>query len=166
MLRTKTLIFLCMLFSSISMAANEVYVSSRSLGPDITSRLASAGLQACADEGYQVAVAVVDRHGNLLSFLRDPLAGHHTIDVATRKAYTAASFQTSTIDLQARGMEGLRHADKVLIIGGGVPIRVGGHFYGAIGISGAPAKKITGDMDHACALKAIESVKADIEFAE
>lgn len=160
------LIATTLLVSSISLANNNIYVSSRSLSPDISSRLATAGLKACAEQGYQVAVAVVDRHGNLLSFLRDPFAGHHTIDVATRKAYTAASFQSATIELQNRGMEGLRHADKILIIGGGVPIRVGGHFYGAIGISGAPAMKVTGDVDHACALAAIDSVKTDIEFAE
>ena len=65
-----------------------------------------------------------------------------------------------------QGFEGLKHAPGVLLVGGGIPVRIGGHMYGAIGVSGAPAKKRTGDIDHACAQKGIDTIKEAIEFAQ
>ena len=148
-------------------AGDKAYVSTRSLSADTANKLALVSLKACQKQGYQVSAAVVDRHGNLLALIRDPLAGHHSISVATRKAYTAATFQTATIAMmQNKSFDTLRFADKVLLIGGGVPVRIGGHFYGAIGISGAPANKITGDIDHGCAERGIEAIREIIEFAE
>ena len=70
--------------------------------------------------------------------------------------------------MQKQGEEfaGLRFAKDVLIIGGGIPVRVGGHFYGAVAVSGAPGQKITGDIDHQCAQAGIDTIKEAIEFAE
>lgn len=148
-------------------AEDKAFVNSRSMSAETANKLAITSLRACQKQGYQVSAAVVDRNGTLLAFIRDPLAGNHSISVATRKAYTAATFQTSTISMmQRKSFDALRYADKVLLIGGGVPVKVGGHFYGAIGISGAPAKKITGDVDHACAEKGIEAIREIIEFSE
>lgn len=159
--------FFILFLASHSYASDKAYVSSRSLTAETANTLAISSLRACEKMGYQVSAAVVDRQGQLLAFIRNPLAGNHTISVANRKAYTAATFQTSTITMMQRNsFDSLRFADKVLLIGGGVPIRVGGHFYGAIGISGAPAKKTTGDVDHACAEEGIEAIKELIEFSE
>ena len=150
-----------------AMASDKAFVTSRSMSVDTANKLATASLKACQKQGYQVAAAVVDRNGSLLAFIRDPLSGNHAISVSTRKAYTAATFQASTISMmQNREFDSLRFADKVLLIGGGVPVRIGGHFYGAVGISGAPAKKVTGDIDHACAEEGIEAIRELIEFAE
>lgn len=150
-----------------SLADGKAYVTSRSISAETANTLALASLRACQKQGYQVSVAVVDRNGSLLAFLRDPLSGNHSISVATRKAYTSATFQASTISMQQnKSFNSLRFADKVLLIGGGVPVRIGGHFYGGVGVSGAPAKKITGDIDHACAEKGIDAIREVIEFAE
>lgn len=148
-------------------AEDKAFVSSRSLSAETANKLAMVSFKACQKLGYQVGVAVVDRNGILLAFIRDPLSGNHTISVSTRKAYTAATFQTSTISMmQNKTFDTLRFADKVLLLGGGVPVKVGGHFYGAVAVSGAPAKKITGDIDHDCAEAGIEAVREIIEFAE
>jgi uncharacterized protein GlcG (DUF336 family) len=165
-MHARILLTVALLTASLTSHAEEAFVTTRSLSAASANQLAMASLQACAQQGYQVAAAVVDRHGNLLAFVRDPLSGHHTIDVATRKAYTAASFQTATLELQGRNFDGLRHAERVLLIGGGVPIRVGGHVYGAVGVSGAPAKKLTGDIDDACARQGLEAIREALEFAE
>ena len=152
---------------STAFAEDKAYVSIRSMTAVTANTLALAALDACQKQGYQVGVAVVDRNGILLSLIRNPLAGNHTISVATRKAYTAATFQTSTISMmQNKSFDSLRYADKVLLIGGGIPVNIGGHFYGAVGISGAPAKKTTGDIDHACGEKGIDAVRELIEFSE
>lgn len=149
------------------LAEGKAYINSRSMSAETANKLVLSSFRACQKQGYQVSAAVVDRNGILLAFIRDPLSGNHSISVATRKAYTAATFQTSTISMmQNKSFDSLRFADKVLLIGGGVPIRIGGHFYGAVGISGAPAKKITGDIDHACGEEGIEAIREIIEFSD
>ena len=155
-------------FINTTMADNKPFLTTRVLSMEIANKLAMTAANECKKMGYQVAVSVVDRSGNTLAVVRDPLAGSHTIDVSLKKAQTAATFQTDTMTMQKRGDEfsGLRFAKGVLIIGGGLPVRVGGHFYGAIGVSGAPAQRETGDIDHACALNGINAIKEDIEFAE
>ncbi|HID50317.1 MAG TPA: heme-binding protein, partial [Chromatiales bacterium] len=95
---------------------------------------------------------------------RDPLSGTHTLDISRLKAATAASFQIPTMDME--GFPELRAAPGVLLIGGGVPVRVGGHFYGAVGVSGAPKRKVTGDIDDECARAGIAVISEALEFAE
>ncbi|MGD8743648.1 MAG: heme-binding protein [Granulosicoccaceae bacterium] len=160
------LIFLfvfCMLVP-LAQAAEEAFVSTRTLNTALVSQLTAATEQACAKRGYQVAVAVTDRYGNLLGFLRNPLAGAHTITVAEYKAYTAATFQSATLGLAER-MSFLRGTPKISLVGGGVPIRSGGFMYGAVGVSGAPRDKQPGDIDDACAREGIKAIEEELEFA-
>ncbi len=42
-----------------------------------------------------------------------------------------------------------------LLLGGGVPVKVGNEVIGAVGIGGAPA----GNLDEQCAMAALEKVK-------
>ena len=148
-------------------AASEAYVNVRVLSMELANKLALEANLACRKMGYQVTTTVVDRNGNLLALVRDPLSGTHTIDISMQKAKTAATFQTDTISMVANSESGgLRFTGGVAFIGGGVPVRVGGHFYGAVGVSGAPTKKITGDVDDECARKGLESIQEAIEFAE
>lgn len=142
-------------------------VGARYLSVGLARKAVQAALDDCLKDGYQVAVALTDRSGNLQAFMRDPLAGAHTIDVSRRKAFAAASFQADTLGLQGNpGMQPLNTSPGVLLLGGGVPIRVGGHFYGGIGVSGAPAQKVTGDIDDRCARAGIEAIREDLEFGE
>jgi len=161
--------FIVLLFAALQttsvLAEDEAFVTSRALSMELANKLAMTAARHCTKMGYQVSVAVTDRSGKLLAFNRNPLSGSHTIDVAILKAATAASFQTPTIDMM-KGFEGLKGAPGVLLVGGGVPLRIGGHMYGAIGVSGAPAKKRSGDVDDDCARKGIAAVKEQIEFAQ
>ena len=70
--------------------------SSRSLTPETALTAARAALEHCRKNGWQAAVAVVDRAGLTQALLRDRFAGAHTIDGAMNKAWTAASFRTPT----------------------------------------------------------------------
>lgn len=137
----------------------------KSLTPETALQAAQAALTFCRKEGYQVGIAVVDRAGLTQVFLRDRFAGAHTVDVATNKAWTAASFRTSTMDLgtetqSGRPMSGIRNTPRMLAIGGGLVIEGGGTFYGAIGVSGAPG----GEADQACAQAGIQAIADAIEF--
>ncbi len=162
--RLAALVALALLTSLSQAEENQAFVTSRSLSAGLAQQAAGAAMAACRERGYQVAVAVTDRYGNLLAFVRDPLAGHHTIAVSQRKAYTAATYQSNTIAMQGR--DDLARSPGVLLLGGGVPIRVAGHFYGAIAVSGAPAEKVTGDVDQTCAEAGIDHIGEALEFAE
>lgn len=150
--------------SVVVWAEEEAFVTTRVLTASTANQVAVAAEAYCRKKGYQVSVAVVDRYGNLLAFVRDPLSGAHTIGVAIDKAYTAASFQGATIEL-ANQLEFLKGTPRVSLVGGGVPVRVGGYIYGAVGISGAPRQKVAGDVDDECARAGIDAVKDALEFA-
>jgi uncharacterized protein GlcG (DUF336 family) len=164
MLVTKIVpVVLLMLVTSVS--AQDATFQVKSLTPETALIAAKAAMESCRKQGYQVAVSVVDRAGLPQVFLRDRFAGAHTVDVATNKAWTAASFRTSTSSLAVetqpgRPMSGIRSAPRVLAIGGGVLIEGGGNTYGAIGVSGAPG----GDADEACAQAGIKAIADAIEF--
>jgi uncharacterized protein GlcG (DUF336 family) len=145
-------------------AEDEAFVTSRLMTATTANKLVVAAETFCRNKGYQVTVAVVDRFGNLLAFLRNPLAGAHTIEVAQNKAYTAATLQSSTMEMSKR-VPFLQTVDRISLVGGGLPIQVGGYMYGAIGVSGAPAKSKPGDVDEECAQIGIDVIKDTLEFA-
>lgn len=137
----------------------------KTLTPETALVAAQAALAACRAQGFQVGVAVVDRSGLTQVFLRDRFAGAHTVDVATNKAWTAASFRTSTLDLAnetqpGKSMSGIRSTPRMLAVGGGVVIEGGGSIFGGIGVSGAPG----GEADDACARAGIKAIADKIEF--
>jgi len=144
---------------------NEAYASIRVLSAPLANKIATTAEQYCFKKGYQVSVAVTDRYGTLLAFSRNPLAGAHTIVVSQNKAYTSATFQLASINTM-QDMEFMRGVPHISLIGGGLPIRVGGHMYGAIGVSGAPANKKPGDVDEECAKAGLDAVLGDLEFAD
>ena len=145
--------------------AQEGTFTSRSLTTETALAAATAALQSCRKQGYQVAVAVVDRSGLTQALLRDRFAGAHTIEVAMNKAWTAASFKTSTADLARETqpgmpMSGLRNLPRFLAAGGGLVIEGGGSGLGAIGVSGAPG----GEADDGCAKAGIAAIRDNIDF--
>src|SRR3954447_24413913 len=111
------------------------------------------------------AVAVVDRFGVVQVVLRDRYAGPHTPATASGKAWTAATFRSSTSSLVAisqPGMmqAGIRNLPGAVILGGGLAVESGGSLVGAIGVSGAPG----GDADEACAKAGIEAIQGKLDF--
>jgi uncharacterized protein GlcG (DUF336 family) len=145
--------------------AQESLVSYKSLAPEIALELAQAALANCQQRGYQVAIAVVDRFGVIQVVLRDRYAGPHTPATASGKAWTAATFRSSTSNLltiSQPGMmqAGIRNLPGAVIIGGGLVVESGGSLVGAIGVSGAPG----GDADEACAKAGIEAIQSKLDF--
>jgi uncharacterized protein GlcG (DUF336 family) len=146
-------------------AEEDALVGIKILSPDTALELAQAGLESCRGEGYQVAVAVVDRFGVTQVVLRDRFAGPHTIDTAQRKAWTAVSFRTPTLELEEASEAGgriaaTRHVPGALMLGGGVPVEAAGSIVGGIGISGAPGS----DADDTCARDAIDALFDKLSF--
>lgn len=137
----------------------------RVLTPEAALKAANVALQDCRRQGFQVAVAVVDRFGVAQVMLRDRFAGAHTPGVATDKAWTATSFRTDSAELAAatqpgQPSSGLRNVPRFTAVGGGVLIQAAGSIIGAIGVSGAPS----GDADAACARAGIASLRDELEM--
>ncbi|MGH1358177.1 MAG: GlcG/HbpS family heme-binding protein [Burkholderiaceae bacterium] len=146
-------------------AEDEATVTYRQMTPEAAGKAATAALADCRRQGFQVAVAVVDRAGLLQFFIRDRFAGPHTVRVAQEKAWTSASFKIPTSEL-ARATKpdspesGIRHVPGVMVNGGGMPIQAAGSLVGAIGVSGAPG----GPADEACAVAGIDAISDDLQF--
>lgn len=94
-------------------------------------------------DGQGAAVAVVDRHGELVAFLRTDGCGLASITIAINKAFTAARERSESGALGERSRtEGFPMTNfgdpRYVGWGGGVPIVVAGEVIGAIGVSGLP----------------------------
>ena len=125
-------------------------------------KAAAAAQEKCKQDGYRVSAAVVDRTGVIKVLMRGDGAGPHTTNSSSKKAYTAASLRRPTSELaelvaKTPALQGLRDIDdKILILGGGLPIEIGGEVVGAIGVGGAPGAH----LDDACAQAGLDSIGA------
>jgi uncharacterized protein GlcG (DUF336 family) len=121
-----------------------------------------ASLDACNKDGYRVSVSIVDRAGVLRAMARADGAGPHTVDSSKKKAYTASSLRRSTTDLAelintVPTLQALREVnDQILMLGGGLPIEIGGEIVGGIGVGGAPGAH----LDDACAQAGLDAIGA------
>lgn len=109
-------------------------------------QIAQAALEKSHDNGAtNVAIVVTDNAARVLVLLRDDDATEHPALAATRKAWTAANYRSSTKDVLARikedkGDDGqLVHTTKSLFLMGGVPLRDGDEVVGAVGVAGNPS---------------------------
>lgn len=123
-------------------------------------KAAQAAWRSCQERGYEVSVAVVDSAGNLQVLLRDEDAGPHTVHSSRRKAYTALSLRKPTHELaqllaKKPQIQALRDmSEDILILGGGLPIRIGNRIVGGIGVGGAPGAM----LDVACARAGLREI--------
>lgn len=128
----------------------------------LAQKAANAALAKCEEGGFRVSVAVVDRGGNVKVLLRGDGAGPHTQDSSARKAYTASSIRRSTQELaelmtKIPNLQALRDMnERILILGGGVPVVLEHEVVGGIGVGGAPGTQ----FDEACALAGLTSIGA------
>lgn len=129
------------------------------LNLDAAVRLAARAVDACRRIGRPVAVAVLDRGANLVLLQRGDGVGPHNLEASRRKAYTALSTRTPTLDLARNAQanpdaRNLVTLPELLLLGGGVPLSAGGQQVGAIGVAGGGGA----GNDHACAQAAIAAV--------
>jgi uncharacterized protein GlcG (DUF336 family) len=128
----------------------------------VANKAIHAAMEACKKDGYRVSVSVVDRAGVLRALGRADGAGPHTIDSSRKKAYTAASMRRPTSELaeliaKTPALQALRDINgEILIVGGGLPIEIGGETVGGIGVGGAPGAH----LDDACAQEGLDAIGA------
>ena len=106
-------------------------------------RIIQAGERQATQLDIPYNIAVVDAGGALISHVRMDGAWLGSIDISINKAFTARAFDMSTDDLSKAPQSGqplfginTTNSHRVVIFGGGMPIKVNGAVIGAVGASG------------------------------
>jgi uncharacterized protein GlcG (DUF336 family) len=158
----KTIARLSLLAAALAapLAHAQAVRTERNMSLDLANQIAAATVAACQANGYAVAATVVDRGGSVRAVQRADNAGPHTLASSHDKAYTSASARNTTLAMMEGAQKNPAAANLVnipgfLLLGGGVPVRVGNEVIGAVGVGGAPG----GHLDEQCAMAALEKVK-------
>ncbi|SFB91274.1 Uncharacterized conserved protein GlcG, DUF336 family [Polaromonas sp. OV174] len=136
----------------------------KNMSLELANQIAAASVAACAANGYAVGVTVVDRAGTVRAVQRADNAGPHTLGASLQKAFTSASAKNTTLAMMEGAQKNPAAANLVnipgyLLLGGGVPVKVGNEVIGAVGIGGAPG----GHLDEQCAMVALDKVKDQLK---
>ncbi len=143
-----------------SAAQAQAVRTERNVSLELATQIAAATVAACQVNGHNVTAAVVDRAGGLRALHRADNAGPHTVGAAQAKAFTSVSAKNNTLAMMEAAQKNpaaanLVHIPGFLLLGGGVPIKVGNEVIGAVGVGGAPG----GHLDEQCAVAGIDKVK-------
>ncbi len=115
--------------------------------PSVTAELAKVMIEAAErkakEMGHPFAIAIVDDSGVLKAFSRMDGAALLSVQVAQDKAYTAVGFGMPTDawhdfvkDDPPLAMGAAPGIERLIVFGGGYPIKIGSAVVGAIGVSG------------------------------
>ncbi|MEO7243954.1 MAG: heme-binding protein [Rubrivivax sp.] len=138
--------------------------SEKNMSLELANQIAAASVAACQANGFAVAATVVDRAGGVRAVQRADNAGPHTLAASEQKAFTSASAKTNTLAMMENAQKNPGAANLVnipgfLLLGGGVPVKVGNDVIGAVGVGGAPG----GHLDEQCAVAALDKIKDQLK---
>lgn len=159
-MRTVLQIAAVLLCTGTSLSHAQAVRSERNISLDLANQIATQTVAACSAAGYNVTATVVDRAGGVRAVQRADNAGPHTLEASRLKAYTSASAKNTTLAMMEGAQKNPAAANLVyipgyLLLGGGVPVKVGNEVIGAVGVGGAPG----GQFDEQCAMTALDKVK-------
>jgi len=110
--------------------------------------IAQLAEEAASKMGLGVVVSIVDIHGNGALLHRMDKAPMHSLEMAFRKAYTAATFNVATEDLTEKVQPNaplfglaVNSGSKLIGFGGGAPFVVSSGERFGIGISGGTTEE-------------------------
>ena len=113
-----------------------------SISSDAAHQMIAAAERKASEIGTAMVIAIVDEAGVLKAFSRMDGAPLLSIQVAQDKAYTAAGFGLPTdqwhefIKNDPPLAAGAAAVQRLIIFGGGYPIKIGDRLVGGIGVSG------------------------------
>lgn len=113
--------------------------------------------------GKNISIAVLDASGTTILLLKGDNVGPHNTEASKKKAFTALSTKTASLDLMKKAenstdSKNLNTIPELLLLGGGVPVWKDGEIIGSIGVSGGGG----GDNDHLIAVHAIQNLNFKI----
>ena len=145
----------------IELISEKLSSTENNLSLEKARKIIRAGEKKAKEMNLSAVFAVVNSEGNLIIEERMDNAILVSIDVAYKKAYTAAALKLNTEDLTALVQPGamfygLQSDPKYIVFGGGMLLKVDGKIVGAVGVSGGSAQE---DMEIAKAcVKAFETI--------
>jgi uncharacterized protein GlcG (DUF336 family) len=148
----------------VSQAHAQGLLQTHRISADLANQAVAAVVAKCASQGYAVTGALVDADGVQQAVLRGNGAGASTLNSAYSKAYTSANFKTDTTAVVERSktaplLANLFKLPHLLLLPGGIVIKVGDEVVGAIDAAGAPG----GDLDDACARAGLDKIKDQLK---
>lgn len=120
---------------------------------------AEAAIRKATELGLEISVAVTDQDGNIKALSRMDGASSLTAEIALSKAYTSASLRLATHELHdfvkddPPLLHGFSQYPRIIIFGGGYPIKESADVIGGIGVSGGHYRH---DME--CALAGLKAI--------
>lgn len=145
----------------IELISEKLSSTENNLSLEKARKIIRAGEKKAKEMNLSAVFAVVNSEGNLIIEERMDNAILVSIEVAYKKAYTAAALKLNTEDLTALVQPGamfygLQSDPKYIVFGGGMLLKVDGKIVGAVGVSGGSAQE---DMEIARAcVKAFETI--------
>jgi uncharacterized protein GlcG (DUF336 family) len=111
-------------------------------------RIIAAGERKALELGVPYNIAVADAGGGLVAHVRMDGAWLGSVDIAINKAWTARAFDMSTEEVSHVTQSGepgfglnTTNDAKVVIFGGGIPVKRDGSVIGAVGASGGSVEQ-------------------------
>src|SRR5580704_3003190 len=132
------------------MPTKELHVTRPALSLDLADarQIIAAGERKAIELGIPYNIAVADAGGGLIAHVRMDGAWLGSIDIAINKAWTARAFDMPTDDLSHFAQSGQQgfglnttNDSRVVIFGGGIPIKRAGAVIGAVGASGGSVQQ-------------------------
>ncbi|MGH2316496.1 heme-binding protein [Planococcus sp. 4-30] len=117
-------------------------ISSKNISLELSTKLLEAAVEKGKELGMPFSISIVDRVGNLKAFSAMDNAPVLSLDIAQNKAFSAATYNRATHEWYDRLkddpplLHGLVHTERLVIFGGGYPIKIDGELIGGIGVSG------------------------------
>lgn len=121
-------------------------IAQNSLSLDAAQRILEACIKKSEEMGVPVNIVISDPAGEPILSARMDKSPRLSAELARNKAYTVTAFNGMPTHLWWPAIEGdpaLAHGiptvPRVVVFGGGVPVRIDGALVGAVGVSGGSA---------------------------
>ena len=141
-----------MLATVLCLSVRAQTINIMALDQDGAKTILQAAKESAQQRNAPSAIAVVDPAGDLLAFQRMDGVRPASADLAIEKARTAARLQRSTAEIEDNINQGRTAfvTAGILVLRGGVPIRVNGAVVGAVGVAGL-SKEIDAEIANTAA---------------
>ncbi len=117
-------------------------LTTRTISNELAETLMRGAVAKAEAMGVPMCIAITDPSGTLVQFLRMDRAPLLSVNTAQVKAYTAVSFGMAThewhefIKNDPPLLDGIVHTPRLVVFGGGYPVKIDDELVGGIGVSG------------------------------